>query len=553
MQDGAAAEPDRRQRGRQPAARLAAHAPRARRQRPLRPRRHRQAAVAAGDEPGRAGRSDSLGGRTVHPVRPERSPARLPGRQPGDRRGRRPALDVLLVAAKKDRIDDRAGVIAQTGRRPVVLDIEAFALANAYQMNYPGAHRPARGARSTSAAASRSCACSNAASRSSRATSPSAARCTSTRCCASSARPASTSSAAKRILHGQFPRDVNADQVAGVLREASAQLVLEVRKTVDFYRATAPVEKLSRIVLSGGAWQAVGLVDLLASEFGAPVDVFDPFRRVTKPSRAIGADVGGPGLRGRRRLAMRTGRRPMIRVNLLATGPGARAAARVAAARAALGAARASACCSSPRRRRRLVVVPQDQQRRRPRRASPTAEAELEQLKEAVKLVEPRAARKNELAERLALIDRLRAAKRGAGHACSRPSAAACPRGSGSSKSSSRRRRPGRRPRDVADRPSPTSPRRLQTSGLFKMPVEFVTTATEVVEEPTSCGSRSRPKRASRPTRRRRRRRHGARRAAAGSRECSHGEELSRTVAARPDDRLRAALRADGRPAPGRC
>ena len=44
---------------------------------------------------------------------------------------------MLLVAAKKDRIDDRAGVIAQTGRRPVVLDIEAFALANAYQMNYP--------------------------------------------------------------------------------------------------------------------------------------------------------------------------------------------------------------------------------------------------------------------------------------------------------------------------------------------------------------------------------------------------------------------------------
>ena len=48
-----------------------------------------------------------------------------------------------------------------------------------------------------------------------------------------------------------------------MLREASAQLVLEVRKTIDFYRATAPVEKLSRIVLSGGAWQAVGLVDLL--------------------------------------------------------------------------------------------------------------------------------------------------------------------------------------------------------------------------------------------------------------------------------------------------
>jgi type IV pilus assembly protein PilM len=47
------------------------------------------------------------------------------------------SMDVLLVAAKKDRIDDRAGVIQQAGRRPAVVDIEAFALANAYQMNYP--------------------------------------------------------------------------------------------------------------------------------------------------------------------------------------------------------------------------------------------------------------------------------------------------------------------------------------------------------------------------------------------------------------------------------
>ena len=80
---------------------------------------------------------------------------------------------------------------------------------------------------------------------------------------------------------------------------------VEVRKTIDFYRATAPVEKLSRIVLSGGAWQAVGLVDLLASEFGAPVDVFDPFRRVSKPARAIGADLAGPSYAVAVGLAMR--------------------------------------------------------------------------------------------------------------------------------------------------------------------------------------------------------------------------------------------------------
>lgn len=213
-------------------------------------------------------------------------------------------LDVLLVAAKKDRIEDRAAVIAQAGRRPVVVDIEAFALANAYQMNYPERTDPLAalihvGRQMTIV------------------------------CLLERGEPIFTRDisiggqvhldallrdfgsagvdelGAKRILHGQFPADVDADQVATVLREASAQLVLEVRKTIDFYRATAPVERLSRVVLSGGAWEAVGLVDLLASEFGAPVDVFDPFRRVTRPGRAIGADATGPGYAVAVGLAMR--------------------------------------------------------------------------------------------------------------------------------------------------------------------------------------------------------------------------------------------------------
>src|SRR4029078_5994090 len=73
---------------------------------------------------------------------------------------------------------------------------------------------------------------------------------------------------AKRMLYGQFPAHVGPEEVTPVLRQASQQLVTEIRNTIDFYRATAPVEKLTRIVLSGGAFEAVGLVDLLASEFG---------------------------------------------------------------------------------------------------------------------------------------------------------------------------------------------------------------------------------------------------------------------------------------------
>src|SRR5919106_5359003 len=51
-------------------------------------------------------------------------------------------MEVLLVAAKKEKIADYTGVIAQAGRTPVVVDVDAFALQNAYELNYgfePGA------------------------------------------------------------------------------------------------------------------------------------------------------------------------------------------------------------------------------------------------------------------------------------------------------------------------------------------------------------------------------------------------------------------------------
>ncbi|MDR1991097.1 MAG: pilus assembly protein PilM, partial [Acidobacteriaceae bacterium] len=45
-------------------------------------------------------------------------------------------MDVLLVAAKKERIANCASVIVQAGCLPVVVDVDAFALQNACEANY---------------------------------------------------------------------------------------------------------------------------------------------------------------------------------------------------------------------------------------------------------------------------------------------------------------------------------------------------------------------------------------------------------------------------------
>src|SRR3984957_574354 len=45
-------------------------------------------------------------------------------------------MDVLLVAVKKDKILNHTNVLAQAGKTPTVVDIDAFALQNCYETNY---------------------------------------------------------------------------------------------------------------------------------------------------------------------------------------------------------------------------------------------------------------------------------------------------------------------------------------------------------------------------------------------------------------------------------
>ncbi len=55
----------------------------------------------------------------------------LPGQTPEGN------MDVLIVAAKKDIVNDYIAVVNDAGLTPVVLDVDVFALENMYEVNYP--------------------------------------------------------------------------------------------------------------------------------------------------------------------------------------------------------------------------------------------------------------------------------------------------------------------------------------------------------------------------------------------------------------------------------
>ncbi len=45
-------------------------------------------------------------------------------------------MEVLLVAVKREKVNDYVSVISQSGKSPVLVDVDAFAIQNAYELNY---------------------------------------------------------------------------------------------------------------------------------------------------------------------------------------------------------------------------------------------------------------------------------------------------------------------------------------------------------------------------------------------------------------------------------
>jgi type IV pilus assembly protein PilM len=191
--------------------------------------------------------------------------------------GGKGTMDVLLVAAKKEKIADYTGVIAQAGRSAVVVDVDAFALQNAYEVNYgiePGAVVVLLNAGASATNINILNGDQSVFTRD-----------------ISLGGNAYTEALQKELnlpfdLADQLKRGVAVDGVTfddarPVLRAVSENVMLEIQKTFDFFKATASSDRIDRIMLSGGASRAEGFNEMLSDRFAAPIEALDPFKRVT--------------------------------------------------------------------------------------------------------------------------------------------------------------------------------------------------------------------------------------------------------------------------------
>ena len=196
------------------------------------------------------------------------------------------AIHVLMAACKRDKIANVKQAIQLAGKQPAIIDVDAFALQNCYELNYdPQAGQVVAllniGASTTNINILNG------------------ARSVFTRDATFGGNQYTsllqkelglTFDQAERVKRGMpMPEGSEHRDIEPILDTVSDILALEIQKTMDFYRATVEdgESAVQKILVSGGGSKLKGLVEFLAKRFEIPAEVFDPFRRIRVDSRGF--------------------------------------------------------------------------------------------------------------------------------------------------------------------------------------------------------------------------------------------------------------------------
>jgi type IV pilus assembly protein PilM len=188
-------------------------------------------------------------------------------------------MDVLLVAAKKDMVNDYTEVIASAGLTPVVVDIDAFAVQNQFEINYEVPRSETVVLVNIGASVTNINVLANGISTFTRDISIGGGQFT------DAVQKALNVSydEAEALKLGGGGKDSDAvvpQEVERVLQTESESIANEIQRSLDFYAATSADAHIARIFLAGGSSKIPALVKTIEGRTGVPVEVMNPFRNI---------------------------------------------------------------------------------------------------------------------------------------------------------------------------------------------------------------------------------------------------------------------------------
>ena len=188
-------------------------------------------------------------------------------------------VEVLLVAAKKDAVQQYLRVVGEAGLRPVVVDATAFALQNCVEAGQGFASSETFAGVNVGAAASTISIIAEGM--------PAQGRDIGSGGNLYSEALRGLGLAAEDIERCKRGGELPGLEIEPRMVQVSEAIAAEIQRSLDFFRAAVAEEPLSRIVLSGGSAAVASLRRALAERSRLPVSLIDPFARVRVDSRRV--------------------------------------------------------------------------------------------------------------------------------------------------------------------------------------------------------------------------------------------------------------------------
>jgi type IV pilus assembly protein PilM len=198
-------------------------------------------------------------------------------------------MNILLVAVKRAKVTEYAGLVEEAGLTPAIVDVDGFALENQFELNSTPPADEAVALIDIGASVMKTNVTKAGASIFARDIPFGGNRYT--EAIASALSVSFQEAEAAKLGAAKDPTTI-----ATAVESVSRELALEVQRTFDYFASTADSERIGKIVLSGGCAQLPGLTEYLAATWGIPVETAQPFSRIDAGSYADKVAAAGASL-----------------------------------------------------------------------------------------------------------------------------------------------------------------------------------------------------------------------------------------------------------------
>jgi len=194
--------------------------------------------------------------------------------------------DVLLVAVKKDKINDYVNLVKEAGLDPVVMDVDAFALANMYELNYD-VETGITALLNIGASVMNINILKDGASIFTRDITVGGNRYTE----ALQRDFGLTYEEAEKVKRGEDVEGADKEQISSVMSSVTEDIVAETQRSFEFFRSTTGNEKVSHVLVTGGCARIGHFTTMLSERLEIPVEVANPFKNVKIDTKKFDTEI----------------------------------------------------------------------------------------------------------------------------------------------------------------------------------------------------------------------------------------------------------------------